>query len=173
MTWQEEDADANRQGLTIAEMEELGGPGMGGCPAGPTEQSAPLPGGAFAVRSTDKTSAEGQLGARDPAAGCRRGHRLQRRGDRCDHEHHRPAGRGRRPGRRRRSKGATLTGLKATESYTVEVRSLTGAKLSEPFTVSPGTGPAATGRRHLPPAVTATPAPNPDPHAAVTRRRSR
>ena len=56
MTWQEEDADANRQGLTIAEMEELGGPGMGGCPAGPTEQSAPQPGGAFAVRSADKTS---------------------------------------------------------------------------------------------------------------------
>ena len=41
MSWQEEDADANRQGLTIAEFGELGGPGMGGCPAGPSEQSAP------------------------------------------------------------------------------------------------------------------------------------
>ena len=35
MAWQEEDADANRQGLTIAEYGELGGPGMGGCPNGP------------------------------------------------------------------------------------------------------------------------------------------
>lgn len=40
MTWQEEDADANRQGLTIAEFGELGGPGMGGCPNGPL-QSGP------------------------------------------------------------------------------------------------------------------------------------
>ncbi|MDR6416389.1 fibronectin type III domain-containing protein [Pseudarthrobacter sulfonivorans] len=35
MAWQEQDADANRQGLTIAEFGELGGPGMGGCPNGP------------------------------------------------------------------------------------------------------------------------------------------
>ena len=35
MSWQEEDADGNRQGLTIAEYGEAGGPGMGGCPAGP------------------------------------------------------------------------------------------------------------------------------------------
>jgi hypothetical protein len=35
MAWQEQDADGNRQGLTIAEFGELGGPGMGGCPNGP------------------------------------------------------------------------------------------------------------------------------------------
>jgi hypothetical protein len=40
MTWQFEDADANRQGLTIAEFGEPGGPGMGGCPNGPL-QSGP------------------------------------------------------------------------------------------------------------------------------------
>ncbi|MHA7220440.1 fibronectin type III domain-containing protein [Arthrobacter sp. MDT1-48-3] len=40
MSWQVEDADANRQGLTIAEFGELGGPGMGGCPNGPL-QSGP------------------------------------------------------------------------------------------------------------------------------------
>ena len=43
MAWQEEDVDGNRQGLTISEFGELGGPGMGGCPAGPTEQAAPAP----------------------------------------------------------------------------------------------------------------------------------
>ena len=35
MAWEESDADDNRQGLTIAEYGELGGPGMGGCPSGP------------------------------------------------------------------------------------------------------------------------------------------
>ncbi|WP_285249847.1 fibronectin type III domain-containing protein [Pseudarthrobacter sp. fls2-241-R2A-168] len=35
MAWQEQDADGNRQGLTIAEFGEAGGPGMGGCPNGP------------------------------------------------------------------------------------------------------------------------------------------
>jgi hypothetical protein len=35
MAWEESDADDNRQGLTIAEYGELGGPGMGGCPNGP------------------------------------------------------------------------------------------------------------------------------------------
>ncbi|MHA7207947.1 fibronectin type III domain-containing protein [Arthrobacter sp. MDT1-65] len=40
MAWQERDADDNRQGLTIAEFGELGGPGMGGCPNGPL-QSGP------------------------------------------------------------------------------------------------------------------------------------
>ena len=56
MSWQEEDADGNRQGLTIAEYGEAGGPGMGGCPAGPGDAGAPQPGAASVVRSPDKTS---------------------------------------------------------------------------------------------------------------------
>ena len=56
MSWQVEDADANRQGLTIAEFGEAGGPGMGGCPAGPGTQAAPA-GTSSVVRSVDKTSA--------------------------------------------------------------------------------------------------------------------
>lgn len=35
MAWQEVDLAGNRQGLTIAEFGESGGPGMGGCPNGP------------------------------------------------------------------------------------------------------------------------------------------
>jgi hypothetical protein len=57
MSWQEEDAEANRQGLTIAEYGELGGPGMGGCPAGPTDVGAPA-GTAQVIRSADGTSAQ-------------------------------------------------------------------------------------------------------------------
>ncbi|WP_104044849.1 chitobiase/beta-hexosaminidase C-terminal domain-containing protein [Arthrobacter sp. ZGTC412] len=37
MAWEASDADDNRQGLTIAEYGELGGPGMGGCPNGPLQ----------------------------------------------------------------------------------------------------------------------------------------
>jgi hypothetical protein len=43
MAWQMEDAAANRQGLTIAEFGELGGPGMGGCPNGPLQSGPPGP----------------------------------------------------------------------------------------------------------------------------------
>src|SRR3954453_5231091 len=56
MSWQVEDADGNRQGLTIAEYGEAGGPGMGGCPAGPGDAGAPQPGAANVQRSADKTS---------------------------------------------------------------------------------------------------------------------
>ena len=35
LSWQNTDVDGNRQGITIAEFGELGGPGMGGCPNGP------------------------------------------------------------------------------------------------------------------------------------------
>jgi len=49
-------ADAKSQGLTISEFGESGGPGMGGCPLGPTDQAAPRPGTASVVRSSDKKS---------------------------------------------------------------------------------------------------------------------
>ena len=43
MSWQNQDADGNRQGITISEFGELGGPGMGGCPAGATGQGPQSP----------------------------------------------------------------------------------------------------------------------------------
>jgi Fn3 associated/Fibronectin type III domain len=49
MTWQFTDADANRQGLTIAELGEPGGPGMGGCPNGPLASGPPGPTGVTAA----------------------------------------------------------------------------------------------------------------------------
>ena len=56
MSWQEEDADGNRQGLTIAEAGEPGGPGMGGCPAGPL-QSGPAGPTDLAVNRSGATAA--------------------------------------------------------------------------------------------------------------------
>ena len=58
MSRQLEDADGNRQGLTIAEFGELGGPGMGGCPTGPADSVAPKARHGAVVRSSDKTVVE-------------------------------------------------------------------------------------------------------------------
>ena len=43
LSWQFVDAAANRQGVTIAERGELGGPGFGGCPNGPLQSGPPGP----------------------------------------------------------------------------------------------------------------------------------
>ena len=39
MNWQVQDADGNRQGITIAEFGEVGGPGCRRLPAGPADQA--------------------------------------------------------------------------------------------------------------------------------------
>ncbi len=43
MAWELTDANANRQGMSISENGELGGPGMGGCPNGPLQSGPPGP----------------------------------------------------------------------------------------------------------------------------------
>ncbi len=50
MGWQVVDAAANRQGLTIAEFGEAGGPGFGGCPNGPLQSGPPAPTNIAAAR---------------------------------------------------------------------------------------------------------------------------
>ncbi|MEA2130833.1 MAG: hypothetical protein QOJ85_3724, partial [Solirubrobacteraceae bacterium] len=55
LTWQVTDPAGNRQGVTIAERGEPGGPGMGGCPAGPAD-AAPPAGNYSMSRSADGTS---------------------------------------------------------------------------------------------------------------------
>ncbi len=50
MAWQLVDAAANRQGLTIAEFGEAGGPGFGGCPNGPLQSGPPAPTNIAAAR---------------------------------------------------------------------------------------------------------------------------
>jgi hypothetical protein len=51
MAWQNEDADGNRQGLTISEFGEIDGPGFGGCPAGAAGQGPKSPTGVTATQS--------------------------------------------------------------------------------------------------------------------------
>jgi hypothetical protein len=160
MAWQVEDADANRQGLTIAEYGEAGGPGMGGCPAGPGDQAAPTPGTAQVVRSADKTSLSvkweptaAQAGA-EPVSGYSimaigntvgaNGQQVQL-GTRTDAN----------------ATSTTIKGLDPAENYTVEVRSMAGPKMSEAFSTTvaaPAPTDPALGDT-TPPTLTVDPAP--------------
>jgi hypothetical protein len=56
MAWQLVDAAANRQGLTIAEFGEPGGPGFGGCPNGPLQSGPPAPTDIAAARVPGSTT---------------------------------------------------------------------------------------------------------------------
>jgi Chitobiase/beta-hexosaminidase C-terminal domain/Fibronectin type III domain len=51
MSWQDQDAAGNRQGLTIAEFGTGGGPGMGGCPSAPAQTVAASPTNVTAVQN--------------------------------------------------------------------------------------------------------------------------
>jgi protein tyrosine phosphatase (PTP) superfamily phosphohydrolase (DUF442 family) len=134
MAWQAEDADANRQGLTIAEYGELGGPGFGGCPAGPGDAGAPQPGAASAQRSTDKTglSITWNPATQVPGAAAITGYSVE-----AIQQTASATGEKEIAGKRA---GATathvnLTGLSATQGYDVEVRSMAGDKMSASYTV--------------------------------------
>src|SRR4051794_11433317 len=164
MSWQEEDADGNRQGLTIAEFGEGGGPGMGGCPAGPADQASPA-GTYSAVRSTDKTQLAVTWTPPTPVAGgaAVTGYSVEAIA---------PADATTKAsttvGARTDASGtkATLKVDAAVANYTVEVRSLTGPKMGEPFTVA-ATAPTQGSGDQAAPKLTITPAPNPDLTVAV------
>jgi hypothetical protein len=141
MAWQNEDADGNRQGLTIAEYGEAGGPGMGGCPTGPADQAAPQPGNAWADRTgpeevTVKWAPVTATPDTTPVSGysITAIARTETTGQRVEIG-------------RRTTKDVTktvITGLGSTETYDVEVRAIAGGKISESFPLSP-LAPAAKG----------------------------
>lgn len=163
MAWQEEDADANRQGLTIAELGESGGPGMGGCPAGPSDQAAPA--GSFsAVRSADKASyvVTWTPVTPQPGAPAVTGYSVDAMAPAS------PTGEQKVVGARTGASASrvTLATDPAVASYRVEVRSLAGARMSEPFTAI-STPPATPPTDQTAPLVTASPAPDADPCVVV------
>jgi hypothetical protein len=154
MSWQLEDNDANRQGLTIAEYGELGGPGMGGCPAGPADV-APAKGNAGFALATDKKSMKVTWTPAEPVPGTPAitGYDVSVLGaavNGVQPEIGARTGAG--------ATSATISGLNDTASYTVEVRSLAGTKAGEPFPVkASASGGGATGDTTAP-KLTATPA---------------
>lgn len=156
MSWQQEDADGNRQGLTIAEFGELGGPGMGGCPAGPGDQAAPSPGAATVVRSADKTSMQVKWTAATPQAGADAvtGYSVMAIGA--------AGANGQQVQLGMRTDAAatqtTINGLDPAQNYTVEVRSMAGPKMSDAFTLGSTTSPVPGDT--TPPTLTLSPAPS-------------
>jgi fibronectin type III domain protein/Fn3 domain-containing protein len=156
MYWQVEDADANRQGLTIAEFGEPGGPGMGGCPAGPGDLGAPKPGGASFVRDpTNKTQMTVKWTPANPVPGA-----PAVTGYSVEAVQQTPAPNGEKVvvGKRTLADGlksVVLTGLAATEGYDVEIRSIAGETMSAPYTVQAAT-PSDLGDT-TPPSLIVTP----------------
>ena len=148
MSWQQEDADGNRQGLTIAEFGEVGGPGFGGCPQGPANQAAPV--GSFSViRAPGSTSAQVKWtpATAPPGAEPVSGYEVSAVGPTNAAGNQAISG-------LRLGAGATtanLTGLDPATTYTFEVRSMAGEKLSVPFTPA---GPVDT----VAPTLSLTPA---------------
>ncbi|MEN3301071.1 fibronectin type III domain-containing protein [Pseudonocardia sp.] len=134
MSWQVEDADGNRQGLTIAEFGEAGGPGMGGCPLGPGDAAAPQPGTATVQRSTDKTSLSVTWTPTDPVptAAPVTGYTVEAIKQTAS-----STGEKELVGKRTGASAThvNLAGLSATQGYDVEVRSMADSKMSAPFTV--------------------------------------
>lgn len=143
MSWQVEDADGNRQGLTIAEFGEAGGPGMGGCPQGPGNQAAPA-GTASVVRTGDTATVKWTPATPQPGAEPVTGYSVEA----IDTA---GAVRGLRLGAA--ATQTTLTGL-GTGQYTFEVRSMAGAGMSVPFAPAQA-GPVDT----TVPTLTLSPAP--------------
>ena len=152
MAWQVEDADANRQQLTIAEFGEAGGPGMGGCPAGPANTN-PTPGTYSAVRSGGRRSRS--TGRRRPTSRPRTpvsGYSVVAIAPAGTNGEQKVVG-------TRTGKDATRTTLTvdaAVADYTIEVRSIAGGKMGAAFAkTNAPTTPTAPGDT-TPPTVTAT-----------------
>ena len=57
LSWQVTDGAGNRQGLTISEFGELGGPGFGGCPQGPSAAAPNAPTGVTATAGNQSATA--------------------------------------------------------------------------------------------------------------------
>ncbi|SDS98621.1 Fibronectin type III domain-containing protein [Friedmanniella luteola] len=162
MSWQVLDPAGNREGVTIAEFGELGGPGMGGCPAGPADQAAPA--GSFSVvrSATDKSQVAVSWTPTTavPGAAPVTGYNIDAIA---------PAnGGGVSIGVVARTTATatktTLTVDPAVANYTYEVRSIAGPRISEPFTAVATPAPGD----QVAPKLTITPAPNADPNISVT-----
>src|SRR3954471_9088135 len=158
MAWQEQDADANRQGLTIAEFGEAGGPGMGGCPACPADHPAPAGTGAY-VMSADKTSMKVSWTPATATSGAAAvtGYSVEALAGTASST-------GVRSGYTRRTgvdgTSATITGMDPGENYTVEVRSMTGTKMSDAFPMQASAAPGVPAGDTTAPKLTVSPAIN-------------
>ncbi|MER5402077.1 fibronectin type III domain-containing protein [Streptomyces sp. NPDC002599] len=149
MSWQDQDPDGNTQGVTISEFGEVGGPGMGGCPAGAVQQGPASPTGVVVHDEGDTTSVSWTPPRPTPGAPPVLGYtvravdRLSKKGVQGE------------VGVRVNDPDATSVTLPGSvEGKRVEVRSFGEAGESWPPAL-PGGGPSADS---TPPTVTAKPA---------------
>jgi hypothetical protein len=157
LQWQTVDPAGNRQGVSIAEAGEVGGPGFGGCPSGPGDAAAPAAGSAAVIRSADKTSAKVTWSAAtaQPGATAVSGYSVEAIATTA-------SAAGEKPGvvvRTGAAATSTTLALDPAVTYDVEVRSLAGTGLSAPYTIGAVAG-TATGAPEdtVIPILTVTPA---------------
>lgn len=135
MSWVENVGD-ERAGITIYEHDEVGGPGMGGCPAGPGDAAQPVPGSATFQRSQDKTQMQIRWTPAESVAGgvAVSGYQVTV----VDPD-------GTLLGRNTAADvtTATVSGLDPAKAYTVQVRAAQGDTLSKAFTAGESTGTPA------------------------------
>lgn len=121
MTWQAVDAAANRQGVTIAEADQLGGPGMGGCPNGPLQSGPVGPTAVSAVNVPGGIKVTWTPAVATPGTPAITGYRVTAVGQTVTGNEQVEIGR---RISSQAAKATTITGLSSTETYGVEVVSV-------------------------------------------------
>jgi Chitobiase/beta-hexosaminidase C-terminal domain/Fibronectin type III domain len=119
LSWEVVDTDANRQGITIAEFGEPGGPGMGGCPNGPLQSGPPGPTSVTAANVAGGVRLTWTPAVAIPGTPAITGYRATAIAQTAS-----PSGERVEIGRRiigQAATGTTITGLSPAETYDIEV----------------------------------------------------
>lgn len=148
LSWQLVDAAANRQGVTIAEADQLGGPGMGGCPNGPLQSGPAGPTDVAAVNVPGGIKVTWTPAVAIPGTPSITGYRVTAVSQTMTGNEQVEIGR-RISGQA--AKATTITGLSSTESYAVEIASV--SSVGETFPRVPALPVTDT----TPPTVSAAP----------------
>jgi Chitobiase/beta-hexosaminidase C-terminal domain/Fibronectin type III domain len=149
LTWEETDLVGNRQGITIAEFGEPGGPGFGGCPNGPLQSGPPGPTDVAAVVTNGSIRLNWTPAVAIPGTPAITGYRVHAVADTVS-----PNGEQVEIGKRiagQAAKGTTISGLATGETYTVRVVSTSSVGETFPAVVA---SPVTDG---IPPTVAASP----------------
>jgi len=149
MAWEVVDLAGNRQGLTIAERGEVGGPGFGGCPNGPLGSGPPAPSNVVAVNVAGGVKLTWTPATAIPGTPAITGYRVHAVSQTVSAISEQVEI-GKRIGNPAAT-GTTITGLSATDNYNLEVVSVNSVGETFPPVV---TQPVTDV---IPPTVTATP----------------
>ncbi|MDQ1667975.1 MAG: hypothetical protein QOE40_36 [Actinomycetota bacterium] len=121
LSWELTDAAANRQGVSIAEFGEPGGPGMGGCPNGPLQSGPPGPTDVRAVNTSNGVKLTWSPAKAVPGTPAITGYRVTAVAQTSTNNEQIEIGR-RISGQA--ATGSTISGLSSSESYDIEVVSV-------------------------------------------------